>query len=152
MLRSMCLERTQMLRSMWRLSPRPLPLIALSRSIGGSASAPLEKTWDAIVVGSGPAACSWVQTWLRERPLSTVLVVERGPACLTDILTERRPWILWRDTSKILGTRYPLTEHIFLPLDIRDIMLLDRFYQTAHSMLFQHSFLYYVSPSIMLRS
>ena len=51
-----------------------------------------KKLYDFIVVGTGPAAASWVRTALTKQPKAQILMVERGPYCKTDLLTEKNPF------------------------------------------------------------
>ena len=47
--------------------------------------------YDYIVCGSGPGAAAWLRTTLKSRPDARILLLERGPYCKTDILTESNP-------------------------------------------------------------
>eukprot|EP01048_Picozoa_sp_COSAG05_P004771 COSAG05_NODE_269_length_12494_cov_9.329326_3_plen_551_part_00 len=63
---------------------------------------PPRKVYDFVVVGSGPSAASWVRSALREAPTSKILLLERGPYCKTDLLTERNPLKLLRDSKRVV--------------------------------------------------
>ena len=58
---------------------------------------------DYIVCGSGPGASAWVRTTLKAKPDARILVLERGPYCKTDILTERQPFRLAIDTNRMVA-------------------------------------------------
>ena len=61
------------------------------------------RLYDFIVVGSGPSAAAWVRSVLRAAPESKVLLVERGPYCKTDLLTERNPLTVLRDSRRVVA-------------------------------------------------
>eukprot|EP01051_Picozoa_sp_SAG22_P034148 SAG22_NODE_15337_length_351_cov_0.809524_1_plen_53_part_10 len=44
--------------------------------------------YDFIVCGSGPAAAAWLRSTLHHVPGARVLLLEKGPYCKTDVLTE----------------------------------------------------------------
>ena len=50
------------------------------------------RVYDFIVVGSGPGAAAWLRSALRHAPDARFLLLERGPYCKTDVLTERNPF------------------------------------------------------------
>jgi len=50
------------------------------------------KVWDYVLVGTGPGAAAWLKTTMqRTGGQTSVLIIERGPYCKTDILTEMNP-------------------------------------------------------------
>ena len=61
------------------------------------------RRYDFIVVGSGPGAAAWVRGCLRRAPRSRILLLERGPFCKTDVLTERNPLTLLRDSRRVVA-------------------------------------------------
>lgn len=63
----------------------------------------LESKYDYIVCGSGPSASAWVHTTLKRKPGTRILVLERGPYCKTDILTERNPIRLLLDSKRVIA-------------------------------------------------
>jgi choline dehydrogenase-like flavoprotein len=62
-----------------------------------------KRLYDFIVVGSGPSAAAWVRSALRAAPESKILLVERGPYCKTDLLTERNPLTVLRDSRRVVA-------------------------------------------------
>ena len=61
-----------------------------------------KRAYDFIVVGSGPAAASWVRTALKRAPNSRILMMERGVYSKVDILTEANPLKLMKATKDML--------------------------------------------------
>ena len=61
------------------------------------------KAYDFIVCGAGPSAAAWLRSTLRQSPGARILLLERGPYCKTDILTEKNPFKLLKDTPRILA-------------------------------------------------
>ncbi len=61
------------------------------------------KCYDYIVCGSGPGAAAWLRSTLRHSPQSRILLLERGPYCKTDVLTEPNPFRLLRDSKRIVS-------------------------------------------------
>ena len=59
--------------------------------------------YDFIVVGSGPGAAGWLDATLSATPHARILLLERGPDCQTDILTERNPLTLLRDSARVVA-------------------------------------------------
>ena len=59
--------------------------------------------YDYIVVGSGPGASSWVRTTMTHSPSSKVLMLERGPYCKTDVLTETNPFTVLSASQRIVA-------------------------------------------------
>ena len=62
------------------------------------------KHYDYIVCGSGPGAAAWLRSTLRHSPQSRILLLERGPYCKTDVLTEPNPFRLLRDSKRIVSS------------------------------------------------
>jgi hypothetical protein len=60
--------------------------------------------YDYILVGSGPGAAGWLHTTLCTSPHARILLLERGPDCQTDILTERNPFTLLRDSARVVAS------------------------------------------------
>lgn len=60
------------------------------------------RSYDYILCGSGPGAAAWLRSTLQAAPQSRVLLLERGPYCKTDVLTERNPFRLLRDSDRIV--------------------------------------------------
>ena len=60
------------------------------------------KMYDFVVVGSGPSAAAWVRSALKFAPGARILMLERGPYCKTDLLTERNPLKVFRDSQRIV--------------------------------------------------
>eukprot|EP01043_Picozoa_sp_COSAG02_P001698 COSAG02_NODE_36_length_48934_cov_144.851029_23_plen_544_part_00 len=61
------------------------------------------RTYDVIVCGSGPGAAAWLRSALRHAPRSRILLLERGPYCKTDVLTETNPLTLLRDSRRVVA-------------------------------------------------
>ena len=59
--------------------------------------------YDYIVCGSGPGAAAWLRTMLKAKPNARVLLLERGPYCKTDILTESNPIRCFVDSTRIIA-------------------------------------------------
>lgn len=60
--------------------------------------------FDYILCGSGPAAAGWLRTTLKHDPHARILLLERGPYCKTDVLTERNPLRLLLHSRLVLAT------------------------------------------------
>ena len=60
--------------------------------------------YDFILCGSGPGAAAWLRSTLRHAPTARILLLERGPYCTTDVLTERNPLRLLRDTDRVVAS------------------------------------------------
>jgi choline dehydrogenase len=61
------------------------------------------RRFDYILCGSGPGAAAWLRSTLRHAPQSRVLLLERGPYCKTDVLTEPNPFRLLRDSKRVVA-------------------------------------------------
>ena len=61
-----------------------------------------KKLYDYIVCGGGPSASAFLRTALKKRPGAKVLLIERGPYCKTDILTDSNPFKVLLDSRRII--------------------------------------------------
>lgn len=64
---------------------------------------PINGMYDYIVCGSGPGAAAWLRTTLKAKPNARILLLERGPYCKTDILTESNPVRCFLDSKRIIA-------------------------------------------------
>jgi choline dehydrogenase len=62
----------------------------------------MKRAYDFIVCGAGPGAAAWVRSTLRTSPGARILLLERGPYCKTDILTETNPLKVLIDSRRVV--------------------------------------------------
>eukprot|EP00854_Cymbomonas_tetramitiformis_P008545 gene8545-10142_t len=59
--------------------------------------------YDYILCGSGPGAAAWLRSTLHEAPTARILMLERGPYCKTDVLTEGNLVRLYLDSNRMIA-------------------------------------------------
>ena len=87
--------------------------------------------YDYIVCGSGPGAAAWLRTTLKAKPDARILLLERGPYCKTDILTESNPIRCFIDSIRIVADYNHGVMQVIFAMFIRVqviLSLLDRHY------------------------
>ena len=87
--------------------PTPAPPVACDDVERWSCCRPLDQIsciYDFILCGSGPGAAAWLRSTLRHAPTARILLLERGPYCTADVLTEWNPLRLLRDTDRVVAS------------------------------------------------